>query len=72
MQLLYLEVSLLCPWLGGWVFCEVSRVECIQTMNDYCMRRIISMVTALDPDFGVSLAHRDGTGTKTKPLLHDI
>ena len=41
-------------------------------MNDYCMRRIISMVTALDPDFGVSLAHRDGTGTKTKPLLHDI
>lgn len=36
------------------------------------MRGIISKVTALDPDFGMFHAHRDGTGTKTKPPLHNI
>ena len=60
------------PWLGGRVFCEVSRVEYIQTMNDYCMRGIISIVKALDPDFGMFHAHRDGKGTKTNPPLHEI
>ena len=75
MQLLYLARSLFIMPLGlldGSLRGITS--ECIQIINDYCMRGIISIVTALDPGFGMlhARASRRHRHKDKKPPLHEI